>query len=180
MSYSLGSAVSRLASFLNSTCWQEVASRSAGLHHSRFKSSRKPSLPRRGSSHAQGLALIACGWNSGPVLTVQDSVCEEPSPTVLRSPWAQHLLCFREPQRLPRLAGGTRNSQPLGQAASFSPGDTALHFTLTGCSCPSPPMTSRYPLMADHKGPGTSSPIKVPYPLQTRRFYRAFLPPGHL
>lgn len=68
MSCSLGSAFSGLVSFLDSTCWQEVASRIAGLHHPRFKSSRKSPLPCRGSSHAQGLALIACGWNSGPVL----------------------------------------------------------------------------------------------------------------
>lgn len=47
MSHSLGSAFSMLASFLESTCWQEIASRVTRLCRPRFTSSRKrhPRLP---------------------------------------------------------------------------------------------------------------------------------------
>ena len=41
VTYSLGSDCSVLVSFLDSMCWQEIASRGTSLHYPRFKSSRK-------------------------------------------------------------------------------------------------------------------------------------------
>lgn len=83
---------------------------------------------------------------------------------------------FQEPRRLPGLASGTWAPPASGTGCFSLPQDTTLHFTHTGSSCPSTPTTSRDPLVTDHKGPGTSSPIAVPCHLQTRRFYRHFFP----